>query len=126
VETLPLLFTGPAIMKRKKPIKKISDKGRVKKEEKRLLVQDDFKFYQDIWNNTDERYCYECGKGLPEPLSCNFHHILPKQSYPQFRHDSRNIAILCCPCHNQVETNIDKCPRTKELTQQVKTTLLDT
>jgi 5-methylcytosine-specific restriction endonuclease McrA len=103
----------------KKSIRRVSDKQKIKKLEKRELLEEDLQFYAGIWDKR-EHCCYECGVGICEPTSANFHHILEKRNYPDLRHIENNIVILCVSCHQQVETMIEKCPRTKELTMLMK------
>lgn len=111
--------------KKPKPIKKISEKGKVKKEMKKALVQNDMSFYLDIWLEREHR-CFETGRLLgPKPLITYFHHVLPKQTYPEYRHSKWNIVILHPDTHNQVETNIDLCPKVKALTEKLKQEVLD-
>lgn len=43
-----------------------------------------------------------------EPLSVFFHHILPKEKYPEARLDEDNIILLTLDEHTNVETNIYK------------------
>lgn len=111
----------------KKPINKVSSKGKIRKEEKKELIEQDFAFYLNIWDNPEFEYqnhwCYECGKGLSEPLLTNFHHILYKQTYPQYRHLCSNVCIICSDCHNMTHSNIDKTPKIKLLTEQLKAKL---
>lgn len=112
----------------KKPIRKISSKGKIRLEDKKALIEEDKILYQDIWDNPQEKYhnhyCYECGKGLSEPLMLYFHHLLYKEHYPQFRHLIKNIAIICGDCHTQTHRDIDKTPKIKELTNNLKEELL--
>lgn len=108
--------------KKPKGIRRISEKGKIKKELKKELVQNDMSFYFTIWQNRPH-ICYETGKNLGvKPLITMFHHVLPKQSYPEFRHCEWNIVLLHPDVHNQVETNIDKCPKVKKLTEELKQT----
>jgi len=47
--------------------------------------------------------------GLPlvgEPLSIYFHHILPKEKYPQACMDEENIILLTLEEHDQVEMDM--------------------
>lgn len=43
-----------------------------------------------------------------EPLSVFFHHILPKEKYPQFRYDEENIILLTLDEHTNVEADMYK------------------
>lgn len=102
-----------------KGIRKISEKGKVKKGLKKELFLNDAAFYLKIWESRPH-VCYETGKQLGKMNLCMFHHVLPKQTYPQFRHCEFNIVLLSPEVHNQVEIDISKCPKVKELTEQLK------
>jgi hypothetical protein len=43
-----------------------------------------------------------------EPLSVFFHHILPKEKYPQAMYDEENIILLTLEEHDNVERDIYK------------------
>lgn len=101
---------------KRKPLKKVSEKGLKKKEEKKKLLEKDKEFYLKIWNSRPH-VCFETGKFLGnEPLLTMFHHVLPKAKYPSYRHSEKNIVLLHPDVHNQVETNLSKCPKVAELT----------
>ncbi len=106
--------------KKPKELRKVSDKGKSRKEDKKKLVEEDKKFYLEIWESR-EHYCFETGAYLgEEPLMTMFHHVLEKSKYPQYRHCEWNIVLLLAEVHNQVHSNIDKCPKVKHLTQLLK------
>ncbi len=106
--------------KKPKRIKQVSSKGMVKRENKKVLIGEDKKFYLEIWIERDN-VCYETGEHLGnEPLMTMFHHVLLKSKYPQYRHKKWNIILLKPDIHNQVHLNIDKCPKVKELTERLK------
>jgi 5-methylcytosine-specific restriction endonuclease McrA len=119
-----------------KAIKKMSEKGRFKMSIKKELLEEDKKFYTDVWikrffmqehpnvpntyRRTVKPHCDVCLTQLPdEPNLMYFHHILEKRNYPALRHVYKNIAILCPECHNMYETYPDAVPvlveRKKEL-----------
>lgn len=85
-------------------------------------------FFKKIWDEREDPsgncYCYETNQLLEgykyRNNSLCYHHILPKYKYPQFAFEPWNIVILHPDVHSQVETNIDKCPKTKSLTQKIK------
>ncbi len=90
--------------KSKKPIPKVSAKGLVKREAKKELIKDDIKFYFDIWQGV-AHICTSCKKQLGDEANMMyFHHMLPKQHYPELRHTPENIMILCPDCHANVES----------------------
>lgn len=85
-------------------------------------------FFRNVWDSREDEngdcYCYETGQQLPGYIyrsnTCCYHHILPKGKYPEYSLDEQNIVILHPDVHTQVESNIDKCPRVKELTDKIK------
>jgi hypothetical protein len=109
-----------------KAIKKMSEKGVFKMGIKKELLIEDKRFYTEIWinrfftiteNNTYKRKSLpqcenpKCNQFLgDEPNLIYFHHILEKRNYPNLRHVSANIAVLCPECHNMYETFPDKVP----------------
>jgi hypothetical protein len=111
-----------------KPIKKekVTDKNywskiRLKSAKKKGIAKQDTNtldeiFYNEIWQSKPH-ICIECRKELT--VSCEtddsdftfqirfyMHHILCKRKYSQFRHDERNIAMLCYTCHGKAESAI--------------------
>jgi len=62
----------------------------------------DTQFYKEIWEERPHR-CIECGEPLRVFMAINFSHILTKKSYPSYRHDKRNIDLLCFGHHQKWE-----------------------
>lgn len=105
-------------------IRKVSEKQKVKLEEKKVLLEEDKRFYMKCWENKfmyvpveagqgyhSEPRCQCCGRALGyEPNLTFFHHILEKRNFPEYRHLTANIAIICSQCHNRYETNPDNVP----------------
>lgn len=109
----------------RKAIKKISKKQKEVRVLKQKILEQDLLFYASVWDNRPyNHFCYECGAGIAEPHNYNFHHILAKAVYPQFRYTEENIVILCLGCHSKVETMIDKCPKVKHLTEKTRLCLV--
>lgn len=104
--------------KKPKGLKKISDKGKVRKELKKELFQNDAAFYLKVWESRPH-VCFETKKPLGKMNLCMFHHVLPKARYPEYRHCDWNIVLLHPDVHNQVETNIDFTPKVKVLTEEL-------
>lgn len=109
-------------------IKKVSEKQKIKIEEKKEQVQKDILFYLKLWEKkfsldreglpTYDYWkwptCEVCGKRLSlEPNITYFHHILEKRNFPDLRHVEWNIAILCFECHSKYETMPDLVPYLK-------------
>lgn len=67
-------------------------------------------FFLNIWNtknNVSEVSNIYLGN---EPLSIYFHHILPKEKYPQAKFDKNNIILLSLDEHSNVENDMYKYP----------------
>lgn len=107
-----------------KPISKVSEKKKAQAGQEKELSLMDKLFYTEHWLSCPH-LCEECGKSLgKQPLTLFFHHALPKQSYGQFRHTHENIIVLCPDCHQQAESDLDKVPKTKKRTEEIKKLLL--
>ena len=103
---------GNGLCANHKPRKALAaNKGfKVKVPEKHPI--NDFKpmqeFFLKMWNKKlhySEVSMDYLGK---EPLSVFFHHILPKEKYPQAMYDEENIILLTLEEHDNVERNIYK------------------
>ena len=72
----------------------------------------DQEFYEEIWNDR-QHYCVECyANGINNHLGDELNryfmaHIWSKGSNNHFRHDPRNIVILCPNHHNQLDAKQD-------------------
>jgi hypothetical protein len=98
--------------KPRKPLAKKNTKGWVSKDnsekfgEKLARIVDMQNFFLQIWKK--RQHLSEIS-GLPligEPLSVYFHHILPKEKYPEAALDEENIILLTLNEHDQVESDI--------------------
>jgi hypothetical protein len=108
--------------RRPKALKKISEKGKVKKELKKALYPTDMAFYLTIWMERPHK-CYNCDKDLGlKPYTYYFDHILEKgaDKYKHLRYEKNNICLLCIDCH----TNKAIIPRLMELREDTKKALL--
>ena len=56
-----------------------------------------------------------------EPLSVFFHHILPKEKYPQAMYDEENIILLTLEEHDNVERDIYKYEEVNRRRELLKT-----
>ena len=92
-----------------KPRKRIAVKNltkNVKKSEPIRQTSEMQEFFLQIWK---KRQHLSEVSGLPlvgEALSTYFHHILPKEKYPQACLDEENIILLTLEEHEQVEMDI--------------------
>jgi len=63
-------------------------------------------FFLQIWSKKSH-YSEISGKWLgKEPLTIFFHHILPKEKYPEASLDEENIVLLTLEEHEQVELDM--------------------
>lgn len=97
-----------AMSKGTKTLKLIKDtyKMCVKRDEEIRQISEMQQFFLQIWKK--RQHLSEIS-GLPlvgEPLSVYFHHILPKEKYPQAALDEENIILLTLNEHDQVESDI--------------------
>jgi hypothetical protein len=94
---------------RHKPRKRIASQNltkNVKKEPAIRKISEMRDFFLQIWK---KRLHLSEVSGLPlvgEPLHIYFHHILPKEKYPQAALDEENIILLTWEEHDQVEMDI--------------------
>ena len=110
------------------PLRKISERQKEKNIEKTSRTKKLHEFFLTIWdgkeNEDGDCICYETGKILRRASfkgnSCTYHHILEKNIYPEYEFKEWNIVILHPEIHAQVHADIDRCPKIKELTEQLK------
>lgn len=75
-------------------------------EEKHRKYSDQATFFLQIWANK-RHFSEVSGKCLgKQPLTVFFHHILPKEKYPQAALDEENIILLTLEEHDQVEMDM--------------------
>ena len=100
--------------KPRKPIPKTSSKfakkldKSVKSEEVIRQISELQQFFLQIWRKKlhySEVSMDYLGK---EPLTIFFHHILPKEKYPQAMYDEENIVLLTLEEHDNVERDMYK------------------
>lgn len=78
----------------------------VKKQANDRKSSDLHEFFLKLWKKFPH-YSMVSGKYLgKEPLSVFFHHILPKEKYPQAAEDEENIILLTLEEHDQVEMDM--------------------
>jgi len=95
--------------KPRKPMSKMSSlfyKKLDKSEEVNRNISDRNEFFLHIWKKRPHRSEIS-GEFLGnEPLTVFFHHILPKEKYPQGALDEENIILLTLQEHDQVEMDM--------------------
>ena len=77
-------------------------------------------FFLQIWTKR-KHYSEISGDYLgKEPLTIFFHHILPKEKFPQAKFDEDNIILLTFDEHNNVEGDIYKYEEVNERRKHLK------
>jgi hypothetical protein len=92
----------------------------VKKEPAIRQISEMQQFFLQIWKK--RQHLSEIS-GLPlvgEPLSVYFHHILPKNKYPEAALDEENIILLTLNEHDQVESDIYRYEEVNKRREQLK------
>ena len=89
-----------------KPMQKRTTKQLTKEVEKRIKTHQMFEFFIQLWQKKIHK-SEVSGESLgQEPLSVFFHHILPKNKYPEACFDEENIILLTLLEHEQVESDM--------------------
>jgi hypothetical protein len=111
--------------KDKKPIPKQSAKKKAGIDEEKALSKLDDIFYQEVWDASPHICQCGCNTKLTTPWKRSyFHHLLPKQSYPLFRHTVENIMLLTPDHHTDAENKVKKMPLVEKRLQEVIKLLL--
>jgi hypothetical protein len=76
-------------------------------------------FFADIWK--ERKHFSEISNVYlgKEPLSIYFHHILPKNKYPEAAYDKDNIILLTLDEHTNVENDIYKYDKINEIRKKL-------
>lgn len=75
-------------------------------EEKHRKFSEQAKLFLQIWTNRPHKSEVSGDYLGKEPLTVFFHHILPKEKYPQAAMDEENIILLTLQEHDQVEMDM--------------------
>lgn len=102
------------------PRKSLSAKN-VRKSQNHRKISDRNEFFLQIWGK--KRHFSEISNIYlgKEPLTIYFHHILPKEKYPEAEYDEDNIILLTFDEHNTVESDMY---RYEEINKRRKNLLL--
>lgn len=116
------------------PPKKISYKSakqKIKDVEKKERTEKLHRWFLELFDKhclEDENgkyvICFESGKKLYEKYykynTSIYHHILEKNRYLEYEFEEWNIVFLSPEIHDQVHKNIDKTPKVKEKTNELR------
>lgn len=75
-------------------------------EEKHRNISERNELFLQIWTNRPHKSEVSGDYLGKEPLTVFFHHILPKEKYPQAAMDEENIILLTLQEHDQVEMDM--------------------
>ena len=106
--------------KPRKPLTAKKGFNAVKKEPAIRNISEMRDFFLQIWK---KRLHLSEVSGLPlvgEPLHIYFHHILPKEKYPQAALDEENIILLTWEEHDQVEMDPTRYEDVNKRREQLK------
>jgi len=111
-----------------KPIKKISEKGKIKKEEKKKWFIELHQFYIDLWDKRADKNgnvkCFETGVLMSHTVYkynlCCYSHQIPKSQRPDLALNEDNILLVLPDIHSQWEADPTKCPNMYKYTEKLK------
>jgi hypothetical protein len=76
--------------------------------------------FDDIWNKKSHKSEISGEYLGKEPSTVYFHHILPKEKYPEAKFDEENIILLTFDEHNNVENDMYKYEKINKKREQLK------
>ena len=82
-------------------------KAKAKPMKKRRNLSGEKALFQRLWDERPHR-CEVCHDPIQEAMAGNFSHLLPKNAYPDYRLDERNVIIMDMKCHNLWHQKYDK------------------
>jgi hypothetical protein len=89
-----------------------------KKDNERVIIQRDF--FLSIWKKRPHKSEVSGVYLGSEAMSTYFHHILPKEKYPEACLDEENIILLTLEEHSNVENDMYKYEEVNERRNQLK------
>lgn len=117
----PLKKTNSSL--RKSPLKKISHRGVVKKQEKKKESSEIHEAMYQFWLK-NPHICSCCDRFLGNEFSLVYiDHLLEKSVHKEFSKDERNMFMVCFT-HHQLKTNGFPHPKHKEAIEKAKKILL--
>lgn len=93
---------------RHKPRKKLSSNLDKKLDKKVSQISEMQQFFLKIWKKKLHYSQVSMNYLGKEPLTIFFHHILPKEKYPEAMYDEENIVLVTLEEHDNVERDMYK------------------
>ena len=109
--------------KPRKPMAKTSSllsKKLDKSEEEIQQISEMQEFFLRVWRKRPHHSEVSMDYLGKEPMSVFFHHILPKEKYPQAMFDEENIILLTLEEHDNVERDVYKYPEVNRRRELLK------
>jgi hypothetical protein len=91
-----------------------------KSEEEIQQISEMQEFFLRVWRKRPHHSEVSMDYLGKEPLTVFFHHILPKEKYPQAMFDEENIILLTLEEHDNVERDIYKYPEVNRRRELLK------
>jgi len=106
---------------KKSPLKKYSKRRKERRGKANREVNAMKEFFASFWGSLrkEQRRCYETGDAIYDPRTFNFHHVLPKEIYPQYQYSTWNIVLVGWTIHDQIHRDIDRLPKVKALYEEL-------
>jgi 5-methylcytosine-specific restriction endonuclease McrA len=93
----------------KKPIKKYSKQGLVKKKIKAENTKNLHEFMKIWWEKQNPKKCWACGCNLSSDFAVYMvDHLLPKSLHKESEFDEDNFFLCCLSCHSLKESGFPK------------------
>jgi hypothetical protein len=106
--------------KPRKPLSKTSSKLNKKLDKSPKNIDEMREFFMKIWRKRPHHSQVSLDYLGKEPLSVFFHHILPKEKYPEAMLDEENIILLTLEEHDSVEKDMYKYPEVNRKRELLK------
>lgn len=112
----------------KSTIKKITERGLVKKQEKKERTEKLISFYLDLWDKKADRNgnvnCFESGTLLSYTIYknniCCYSHQIGKKVRPDLAFNEENVLIVHPNIHTAWEADPKSCPKMYDYTKKLK------
>ena len=106
--------------KPRKPLTATKGFKAVKREESLRNIFEMRDFFLQIWKKRPHKSEVSGDYLASEPLHVFFHHILPKEKYPEAGLDEENIILLTLDEHSNVESDIYRYEEVNKRREQLK------
>ena len=113
--------------KSNKPIKKISEKGKIKKEERKTWLNELHEWEMELWDKLEDKngyvYCYETGTPMHrDKYKSNlsiYSHCYPKSTYKEIAMEEWNLLLVLPEIHELWGQDSSKTPKMKQYFETV-------